>query len=435
VEQTADRAATLAPVRGTVAAPQEAAGPLRTCLPHEFVVALLPVRGARELAMGLARQWQIWSGATAAVVGLGHFPSARKFVAQSRRGELPHVAQSALDRQQAEAGFRSLVPAESRTLANGEVCVAALAFPTGADAIGGVWLYSPDRLELPREACEQFASLSGALLSQAAVIEESSSGLRGLEVAKAEALAEFSAGAGHEINNPLATISGRVQILLRDETDANRRQDLATIGAQALRVRDMIGDLMVYGRPPAPNPERLLLNDLAKSVIDRFAETARFQSCGIRLAAAGPVFVTADPTQLRVVLSELVRNSLEAAGATSGVIRRDPLGTAESRGEIVVRLERTMSGENAAAILSVTDNGPGLTEKDRTHLFDPFYSGRNAGRGLGFGLCKCRRIVSGHGGTIEVDSVPHVATTFRVIWPDEPPCLPTDPAEASLLTS
>ncbi len=83
----------------------------------------------------------------------------------------------------------------------------------------------------------------------------------------------------------------------------------------------------------------------------------------------------------------------------------------------------------------MTDNGPGLTEKDRAHLFDPFYSGRNAGRGLGFGLCKCRRIVSGHGGTIEVDSVPHVATTFRVVWPDEPPRLRAEPAQASLLSS
>ncbi len=435
MEQTADRAASLAPGRGAVAAPQDSARPLRTCLPHELVVALVPVRSARELAVGLARQWQIWSGATAAVVGLGHFPSAQKYVAESRGGELPHVAQSSLDRPQAEAGFRSLLPAESRTLASGEVCVGALAFPTGSNTIGGVWLYAPDRLELPREACEQFASLSGALLSQAAVIEESSSSLLALDAAKAQALAEFAAGAGHEINNPLATISGRVQILLRDETDANRRSDLATIGAQALRVRDMIGDLMLYGRPPAPHPERLLLNDLAKSVIDRFAEAARSQTCRIQLAAAGPVFATADSTQLRIVLSELVRNSLEATADASGIIRCNSPGAAESRGEIVVRLERTTSAENAAAILSVTDNGPGLTEKDRAHLFDPFYSGRNAGRGLGFGLCKCRRIMSGHGGTIAVDSVPHVATTFRVVWPDEPPCLRTEPAQASLLSS
>ncbi len=71
-----------------------------------------------------------------------------------------------------------------------------------------------------------------------------------------------------------------------------------------------------------------------------------------------------------------------------------------------------------AAVVSVTDNGPGLSDKDRVHLFDPYYSGREAGRGLGFGLCKCWRIVSGHGGRIEVDSVPDVATTFRVFLPD-----------------
>ena len=63
-------------------------------------------------------------------------------------------------------------------------------------------------------------------------------------------------------------------------------------------------------------------------------------------------------------------------------------------------------------------NGPGLSDKDRVHLFDPSYSGREAGRGLGFGLCKCWNIVSGHGGRIEVDSVPDVATAFRVFLPD-----------------
>jgi len=71
-----------------------------------------------------------------------------------------------------------------------------------------------------------------------------------------------------------------------------------------------------------------------------------------------------------------------------------------------------------AAIVSVTDNGPGLSDKDRVHLFDPYYSGREAGRGLGFGLCKCWRIVSGHGGRIEVDSVSGGGTTFRVFLPD-----------------
>ena len=65
-----------------------------------------------------------------------------------------------------------------------------------------------------------------------------------------ESLAEFAAGAGHELNNPLATIVGRVQLLLRDETDPARRQALETIAGQAYRVRDMISDVMLFARPP-----------------------------------------------------------------------------------------------------------------------------------------------------------------------------------------
>src|SRR5690606_20308915 len=73
-----------------------------------------------------------------------------------------------------------------------------------------------------------------------------------LEREKLEALAEFAAGAGHEMNNPLAVIAGRAQLLLKDETDAQKRRELAVIHAQAMRVHEMIADLMLFARPPQP---------------------------------------------------------------------------------------------------------------------------------------------------------------------------------------
>ena len=84
--------------------------------------------------------------------------------------------------------------------------------------------------------------------------------------------------------------------------------------------------------------------------------------------------------------------------------------------------------DGPTALISVTDHGPGLNEKDRRHLFDPFYSGRQAGRGLGFGLPKCWRIVSNHQGQIEVSSAPGEATTITVYWPSAP--APDDTASA-----
>ena len=224
-----------------------------------------------------------------------------------------------------------------------------------------------------------------------------------LEEAKLAALAEFAAGAGHEINNPLATIVGRVQTLLAGERDPARRQNLATIAAQAFRIRDMIGDLMVIARPPTPVVERLILNDAVQAIVERFQDAAQEHGCSLTFDADTKVFASADPTQLAIVVSELVRNSLDAIAPSIGKIR--------------VSAASALRDGRPCAVVLVTDNGRGLSERDRAHLFDPFYSGRDAGRGLGFGLCKCCRIVTNHGGSIDVDSAPGSGTTFRVYWP------------------
>jgi signal transduction histidine kinase len=239
-----------------------------------------------------------------------------------------------------------------------------------------------------------------------------------LEAEKLKALAEFAAGAGHEINNPLATILGRTQLLLPGETDPDRRQALLTIGGQALRIRDMIGDLMLFARPPKMHPKSLDLKQIVRQTLTQSGAFRDAEAAGIQFDVPPedglPVAIWADAVHLSVVISSLVRNSLEAMA---------------EGGRITIQCE-TVSGPAcppsspanpsesiAFAKLTVTDNGPGLSPLDREHLFDPFYSGRQAGRGLGFGLCKCWRIVTLHGGRIDVSSTPGEQTTFSVLWP------------------
>lgn len=214
-----------------------------------------------------------------------------------------------------------------------------------------------------------------------------------------EALAEFAAGAGHEINNPLATIIGRAQQLLKDESDPQRRQSLAIIASQAYRVRDMIGDVMTFARPPAPELREVDALAQTKAVIERLTDTLVAGRCRAEVESARQTVIHADPAQFSVVLSELVRNAITALQPDGGTIQ--------------INVE---SVDQSVAV-AVTDHGKGFTPLEREHAFDPFFSGRQAGRGLGFGLCKAARIVHLHGGTISIQSGPGGPTTITTCWP------------------
>lgn len=222
-----------------------------------------------------------------------------------------------------------------------------------------------------------------------------------LQQAKLRALAELAAGAGHEINNPVATILGHVQLLLARETDPERRQSLSTIGGQAYRIRDMISDLMLFARPPEPKPQSLDLSVVVAETVAKLKPDLA-DGCQIKTDIATPIPIWADRTQLHVVISSLLRNSIEAIGG-KGII--------EVRGCVLVR------EGIAGALLEVTDSGPGFNDLEREHLFDPFFSGRQAGRGLGFGLSKCWRIVTRHGGAIWAEAKPQQGAKLSVFWP------------------
>ena len=220
------------------------------------------------------------------------------------------------------------------------------------------------------------------------------------DAARLEALAEFAAGAGHEINNPLATIIGRAQLLLKDEHDPQRRQMLQSIGAQAYRIRDMIGDTMLFARPPKPELQDVGLRTIVEQVISRQLEQLSQAACTVTTSIPADLVLRADPAQLAIVLSELLRNSRQALLPGGGPIQ--------------IRAA-TLNRESAQ--IEVEDHGGGFSEIERVHAFDPFFSGRQAGRGLGFGLPKCWQIIRQHGGRIEIESPPGAHTIVRITWP------------------
>jgi hypothetical protein len=235
-----------------------------------------------------------------------------------------------------------------------------------------------------------------------------------LEREKLESLAEFAAGAGHEINNPLTVIAGRAELLLKEEADPERRRSLALIAAQAMRVYEMIADMMLFARPPRPEFQAVELVALVDRTIEELAPAAvRHETAIRRIGDSDPVRLDADPTQLSVALRALCQNALEALGH-GGQIEIEVQG----RGDCPdFRPSENGTVPLRHVTIRVRDDGPGITPEQRRHIFDPFYSARQAGRGLGLGLSKCWRIVTNHGGRIEVASQPGHGAAFTITLP------------------
>lgn len=207
----------------------------------------------------------------------------------------------------------------------------------------------------------------------------------------------------HEINNPLTNITLRAQSLLAGEKDPDRRKALEAINAQAFRAFEMLADLMLFAHPPTPQPTPVEVTELLAEVVQQHTATAREQRTSLVLSepAALLPMLNADRTQLAAALNALVKNALEAVKAG---------------GE--VQIAAAMNKDEPASLeFIVADNGPGISAEIRRHLFDPFFSGREAGRGLGLGLCKVWRIAELHGGEVGVESEPGRGARFALRIP------------------
>jgi signal transduction histidine kinase len=220
-----------------------------------------------------------------------------------------------------------------------------------------------------------------------------------LRTLKLTGLVELAAGAGHEINNPLAVISGQAQYLLVREADPQRRHALQTIVNQAKRIHQTLTELMLFARPPLLKRQAVDVGGLLRQVADGLRDLAEQRQVRFVITEpSAPLTLDADPNQAQIALRCLLRNALEAAPREGWASAR-----AEECGEAVE--------------LVIEDSGPGPSAADREHLFDPFYSGRKAGRGRGLGLPTAWRLAREHGGDVRFDACIQGPTRFTLRLP------------------
>jgi signal transduction histidine kinase len=216
-----------------------------------------------------------------------------------------------------------------------------------------------------------------------------------LRAAKLDALAELAAGAGHEINNPLAVISGNAQRLLRTEPDLERAEALRAIVRQANRIAGILRDLMQFARPPRPSSRTVPLGDLLLSARDDLTALAIEREVRLELEGVfAGLWVEGDVTQLRHALASVIRNGVEAA-PSGGWVRVSCAAPEEGSLTVVVQ-----------------DSGPGLSSEAAEHAFDPFFCGRSAGRGRGLGLPTAWQLVRQNGGELRFEPKDGEPTRF-----------------------
>ena len=216
-------------------------------------------------------------------------------------------------------------------------------------------------------------------------------------------LGEMAAGAAHEMNNPLAVISGRAQLLAMSLSQGSREQQAAQlISQESHRLSDLITALHMFSSPPEPECAPVdmlgLIDDVVRTV--RQVRSKREQSVDISMAVRDALpIVNCDPPQIARALTELLLNAVQS----------NPKGA--------VHLSAYADAASESVVLEVVDDGDGMDGKTLSHAFDPFFSAKPAGRQVGMGLPRAQQLVIAHGGRTDLDSHPGKGTTATMLLP------------------
>lgn len=225
---------------------------------------------------------------------------------------------------------------------------------------------------------------------------------------KMSALGGLLAGVAHELNNPLSVVVGHAMMLQEETQDEATRRQIEKISAAAERCAGIVKTFLAMARQEPARIQSVDLNEVAQIAVDvaQYGDDTRSVRIKTKL---DPELrrVEGDPDQLTQLVINLIINA-EQVIAASGVGDRIKIST----------LRR-----DAKSLLTVQDNGPGVSAEVKKRAFEPFFTTKGVGQGTGLGLSVCHQIVTSHRGAIHIDDVKGGGACFTVELPamDEAP--------------
>jgi two-component system NtrC family sensor kinase len=214
---------------------------------------------------------------------------------------------------------------------------------------------------------------------------------------KLNLLGQLASSMAHEINNPLAIISGNVQLLLMDETDAEKKKILKKINDQTERGYQIIRRLLNFSRLPKEDIKQIDVNAMVDDTLELVNHKILHGNIHLDRNYNPLPQIRGNPTQIQEVLLNLFVNAIQAM----------PHGG---------RLKLFTRQEADTVIIEVKDTGKGIVEEDIKNIFDPFFT-KGKENGTGLGLFVASQVMALHNGTIEVKSKLGEGTGFVLKFP------------------
>ncbi|GAH81238.1 unnamed protein product [marine sediment metagenome] len=207
----------------------------------------------------------------------------------------------------------------------------------------------------------------------------------------------MAGGVGHELRNPLASIKNAVYFLnmVLEDINPQVKESLQIIEEEVNSSEKIISGLLGYARPKPPNLRMVKINSIIQEVLSRTNIPENVEIIN-RLDVALP-FILADPDQLIQVFGNLILNAIQAMF---------------EGGQLIVKTEVQSQEE---ITISFTDTGVGISEEDLSKIFEPLYTTK--AKGIGLGLAICKAIIEKHKGSIEVTSEIKKGSTFSIKLP------------------
>ena len=223
-----------------------------------------------------------------------------------------------------------------------------------------------------------------------------------LRVEKLAAIGELAAGVAHEINNPMAIIRGNTELLqLSVPEEAPNREEVDTIFHNVKRVERIVSNLLKFARREQRELGPVRLNDLLHEIVGQIRHQVPLHGIRVEESYSAELdLVDGDGDQLRQVFTNLVLNAVQAM----------PEGG-------VLKLKSAPVPDADQYEVSISDTGVGIAKENQRQVFNPFFTTKASGTGLG--LSVSYGIVREHGGSIDIESVPGAGSTFTVVLPRE----------------